>query len=197
MLDTRQRRCPLKLPMAKSPEILQSIDSFEMATELSGLTTPGTECSTSARLRSGRTRQRIRIRSFLKQYAQFCIVGGTGVVVDMAVIWFLASPTTLGWNVSVSKILAAEVAILNNFIWNDVWTFSAMAIGNQWSHRARRFIRFNIICLMGIGLSAALVTVGVYWLRMNLYFANLLSIILVSLWNFAMNLKFGWSSKPR
>ena len=31
----------------------------------------------------------------LSRYAQFCIVGGSGVVVDMAIIWSLADPGLL------------------------------------------------------------------------------------------------------
>ena len=49
----------------------------------------------------------------LKRYAMFCIVGGTGVVVDMGIIWLLASPFIFGWNLSLSKIIAAEAAIFN------------------------------------------------------------------------------------
>ncbi|MHB8522300.1 MAG: GtrA family protein [Limisphaerales bacterium] len=61
------------------------------------------------------------LRSLVSRYARFCIVGGTGVGVDMAMIWLLASPALLNWNLSLSKIIAAEVAIVNNFAWNEVW----------------------------------------------------------------------------
>src|SRR5437762_14083722 len=99
-----------------------------------------------------------------KRYAKFCIVGGTGMVVDMSIIGLLASPYMLGWNLSLSKAIAAEVAIINNFVWNDVWTFRGLAgSGNIQPERLGRFGRFNLICVAGIGLSVVLLNIQVYW----------------------------------
>jgi len=131
----------------------------------------------------------------LNRYARFCVVGGTGLVVDMGIVWLLASPTTLGWNLSLSKVIAAEVAILNNFVWNDLWTFRGLVAGaNVWLERLRRFWKFNLICVAGIGLSVLLLNVQVYWLHLNVYLANFIAIVLVSLWNFFLNLRFGWNT---
>jgi dolichol-phosphate mannosyltransferase len=44
----------------------------------------------------------------------------------MGILWWLADPRMLGWNLTVSKVIAAEVAIFNNFLWNDVWTFRGL-----------------------------------------------------------------------
>lgn len=132
-----------------------------------------------------------------RRYVRFCLVGGSGVAVDMAVIWLLADPASLGWNLSLSKVIAAEVAICNNFLWNDVWTFCGLAGGaGGWRGRAVRFGKFNLICSAGIGWSVLLLQVQVAWLGMNVYLANLISIVAVSVWNFGMNLKFGWHSAP-
>jgi dolichol-phosphate mannosyltransferase len=133
-----------------------------------------------------------------RRYAQFCIVGGSGVVVDMGIIWLLADQRTLGWNLTVSKIIAAEVAIFNNFLWNDIWTFRGLGAERTcWLPRLIRLGRFNLICAAGIALSVLLLNVQVYWLQMNVYLANFISIVLVSLWNFFMNLKFGWNAKAK
>lgn len=130
-----------------------------------------------------------------RRYAQFCVVGGSGVVVDMAVLHLLAAPGMLGWNISLSKVIAAEVAIVNNFLWNDLWTFHGLvAEQDSWRQRFGRFLKFNLICTAGIGLSVALLNAQVYWLHLNLYLANLISIIVVSLWNFFLNLRFGWTN---
>ena len=130
----------------------------------------------------------------LKRYASFCIVGGSGVIVDMGVICLLASPSMLGWNLTLSKVIAAETAILNNFIWNDVWTFRGLVVsGNDCLQRLARLGKFNLICLAGIGISVLLLNVQVYWLHLNVYLANFIAIVLVSVWNFFMNLRFGWN----
>ncbi len=134
-----------------------------------------------------------RLRRVLRRYVKFCVVGGSGVVVDMGIIYLLASPSMLGWNISLSKVIAAEVAIFNNFLWNDLWTFRGLAgERNLWRDWLARFLKFNLICLAGIVLSVLLLNVQVYWLHLNLYLANFIAIVLVSLWNFFLNLRFGW-----
>src|SRR5579859_7230833 len=129
----------------------------------------------------------------LQRYVQFCLVGGSGVVVDMGLIWLLADQSMLACNLTLSKVIAAEVAIVNNFAWNDVWTFRGLGgERNRWLPRMVRFGKFNLICSVGIGLSVVLLNLQVYWLHLNVYVANFVSIIAVSVWNFWMNLKFGW-----
>ena len=55
-------------------------------------------------------------------------------------------------------------------------------------------MKFNLICLAGIVWSVLLLNVQVYWLTMNVYLANFISVVLVSVWNFALNLRFGWNA---
>jgi dolichol-phosphate mannosyltransferase len=111
----------------------------------------------------------------------------------MGIIYLLADSSTLRWNLTLSKVIAAEVAIVNNFFWNDLWTFRGLEAGpSDWAVRINRFGKFNLICVLGIVLSVLLLNLQVYWLHVNVYLANLVSIIVVSVWNFAMNLKFGW-----
>lgn len=128
-----------------------------------------------------------------KRFIRFGLVGASGVLVDMGVLFLLADPRMLNWGLSLSKALAAETAIVNNFIWNDIWTFRDLSTSQtDWRARARRFARFNMICLAGIGLNILLLNGQVYLFQMNVYVANFIAIFLVSLWNFGMNLKFGW-----
>ncbi len=129
------------------------------------------------------------------RYLQFCLVGATGVAVDMVLLWLLGSPTGLGCNLSLSKVLAAEAAILNNFLWNDLWTFRGLGAGSDWHSRFVRLGKFNLICVAGIALSVLLLNAQVYGLGMNLYLANLSSIFVVSFWNFYLTLRFGWTRR--
>ncbi len=130
------------------------------------------------------------VRGFLR----FGMVGATGVFVDMGMLFLLADNRMLNWGISISKTLAAETAIINNFIWNDLWTFrAASANAAGWKARSSRFAKFNLICLAGIGLSVLLLNAQVHLLSVNVYAANLIAIFLVSIWNFGMSAKFGWS----
>ena len=128
----------------------------------------------------------------VERYFKFCVVGGTGMLVDMGVLWLIVS--LLGWNLSLGKVLAAEAAIVNNFLWNDRWTFRAPRSGAPCcrTRRLKRFLKFNLICLTGIVWSVLLINLQVYGLRMNVFAANFVAITLVSLWNFFMSERFGW-----
>ena len=134
----------------------------------------------------------------IKRFIQFGLVGASGVFVDMGILFVLADSLMLGWNLSLSKVLAAETAILNNFLWNELWTFRDLAAGQAgWHRRAGRLGRFNLICLVGIALNVLLFNAQVHLLHMNVYVANLIAILLVSIWNFWMNLTFGWGKPAR
>jgi dolichol-phosphate mannosyltransferase len=125
------------------------------------------------------------------QFMKFCLVGGSGVLVDMAVLYLLADPATLAWNLTAAKVCSAEGALLNNFCWNEVWTFRAAArrAPGGW---LRRLVGFHAICGVGIGLAVLLLHLFHTWLGFNVYIANLLAIFLVTLWNFSMNAACNW-----
>ncbi|MCP5528096.1 MAG: GtrA family protein [Verrucomicrobiales bacterium] len=111
----------------------------------------------------------------------------------MTVLWALAGSRTVGWSLALSKVVAAEAAILNNFVWNDLWTFRDVdARRGRGRELFRRLGVFNLICLAGIGWSVVLLQLQVGWLGFNIYVANLIAIVLVSGWNFGLTLRFGW-----
>ena len=134
--------------------------------------------------------------ALLKRYGKFCVVGGSGLVVDMGIIWLLADSSRMAMNLALSKVIAAEVAILNNFLWNDLWTFHDLGVErSRWRARLTRLGKFHLICLAGIAWSVLLLNLQVYWLHVNVYSANLISIVAVSIWNFLLNLRFGWNNE--
>ena len=136
----------------------------------------------------------LRLRlSRSSKFIQFCLVGGTGVVVDMAVLFLLHDPAMLALPLTRSKILAAEMAILNNFLWNDLWTFREISRRQPGKRqRIKRLIKFNLICLAGLILNVIVLNILVNFLHFNHYLANLLAIALVTVWNFWFNLKLSW-----
>jgi dolichol-phosphate mannosyltransferase len=99
----------------------------------------------------------------------------------------------LSWGLTRSKIIAAEMAIVNNFFWNDQWTFGDLSRSQKGrNRRLKRFLKFNIICLMGLILNVLLLNFFFNGLGINRYVANLLAIAAVTLWNFWINLKLNW-----
>lgn len=136
----------------------------------------------------------LRLRlSLSARFIQFCLVGLSGVVVDMGLLYLLSDPSTLAWPLTRSKFIAAELAIINNFLWNDLWTFGDIARRQPGKRqRLKRLLKFNIICLIGLFLNVLLLNIFFNILGLNRYLANILAILLVTLWNFWFNLKLSW-----
>ncbi len=129
----------------------------------------------------------------LDRFLRFAAVGATGVLVDMGFLFALSDPHTLAWGLTRSKVVAAEAAIINNFIWNDAWTFGDVAkVQPRAGAKLGRFAKFQVICLAGLVISTALVNFQFNVLGVNRYLANAIAIAIVTLWNFWLNLKFGW-----
>jgi dolichol-phosphate mannosyltransferase len=144
----------------------------------------------------------LRLRLFLlhqSKFVRFCVVGCSGVLIDMSLLFLLSDPAMLGWGLTRSKFIAAEAALLNNFIWNDMWTFGAISQRqNTMGQRVKRLFKFNAICSLGIFFNIVILNIEFNWLHMNRYIANLIAIGLVTLWNYKSNKEFSWrvTAKP-
>ncbi|NJM97062.1 MAG: glycosyltransferase [Phormidesmis sp. RL_2_1] len=154
-----------------------------------------------ARLRSrgrvGRLRQKLPssfAQNFpMQRFIRYGLVGLSGVLVDMAVLYLLSDG--LGLALTRSKIVAAEVAIINNFLWNDAWTFADMVKRQSgWSSRLKRLLKFNAICLTGLVLGVLLLNLfyNLVFGQNLKYISNLFAVGIVAIWNFWLNLKLSW-----
>lgn len=143
------------------------------------------------RLRSDGRLEKFQEQFPIGRFLKFGAVGFSGVFVDLGVFWMLSNG--LGLAAVTATILSAEVAVLNNFIWNDRWTFGDRSI-QQPGRRSmvRRFLKFNVLCLVGIVLQGTLVGLMSKVAGVPAIGAKLLAIALVMLWNFWINLKLSW-----
>ena len=82
---------------------------------------------------------------------------------------------------------------MNNFVWNELWTFKGIPGDTARSGGAlHRLLFFNAICGVGIVFAVLLLHIFHTLLGWNLYFSNLFAIGLATLWNFGMNARFNW-----
>jgi dolichol-phosphate mannosyltransferase len=131
---------------------------------------------------------------FVRRLIRFALVGFSGVFVDLGGFYFLH--TLLGINLTLSSILSTEVAIINNFLWNDIWTFGDVSEKKQLgTQRLQRFLKFNLICFLGLIGNVSIVNFSVYKFGLNEYIAKLVAIICVTFWNFGINLRWNWQVK--
>jgi len=144
------------------------------------------------RISSGRLgRLGRKVKFPVGRFFRFGLVGLSGLAVDMAALYLFFE--IIGFGLTRSAILAAELAIINNFYWNDVWTFRDIARTQRgWQKLVKRFFKFNIICVMGLILKILLLNLFFNGLHINAYLANLMAIAIVTFWNFWINLKLSW-----
>ncbi|MBW4533814.1 MAG: glycosyltransferase [Pleurocapsa minor HA4230-MV1] len=127
----------------------------------------------------------------IRRFVRFGISGFSGVFVNMFILYLLREYIGLG--LTRSAILAAEVAIINNFFWNDRWTFRDISEQQKGRIKTfRRFLKFNVICLSGLVLNILVLNLLYNLLNINEYLANLIAIATVTFWNFWFNLKLSW-----
>lgn len=151
-------------------------------------------------------------QSSIKRFLRFGIVGFSGLFVDIVVFYLLRE--LLFVPLYYSTVFSIETAIINNFLWNDAWTFADLAQKQKgWAARLTRFVKFNLVCVMGaalqVGIMALLLAipfvgnipewtarfVSSSWVNnADEYFAKVAAIALVTLWNFWVNLKLSWRS---
>ncbi len=123
------------------------------------------------------------------RFFKFGVVGACGTLVNLAVLYLaqefafraIMPPAT---RLNYSLGLAIFVATINNFTWNRIWT---------WHDRSRKagksifsqFGQYALACWAGIALQFVFTKLLVAYLAYLI--ANLISIILASAFNFAVN----------
>ncbi len=143
---------------------------------------------------------RLRLSTLpVSRFLRFAVVGFSGVFVDMGLLFLLSDPKMLAWGLTRSKLIAAEMAIINNFLWNDAWTFRDLSAPQRgFRHRLQRFAKFQLVCLGGLALNTILLNLQFNLLGMNRYLANAIAIAAVTGWNFWLNYKLSWrAADPR
>ncbi len=119
------------------------------------------------------------------QLIKFCVVGGSGVVVDFGVTYALKEWAR--WNKYLANSCGFAVAATSNYILNRLWTFESTD-----PHIARQYLVFIGIALVGLAINNAVIYVIHGRMKLNFYLAKLFAIGVVTFWNFFMNYFFNF-----
>lgn len=123
--------------------------------------------------------------SVLQRFARFSAVGAGGVIVQTVILGVLLR--VAGMHYMTATAIAVETSVLHNFVWHRRWT---------WADRPRNravvsLLRFNatngVMSLVG-NLVLMFLLVGT--LQLNAHIANLITIAICSLINFALADRF-------
>jgi dolichol-phosphate mannosyltransferase len=126
----------------------------------------------------------------LMRFIKFCLVGASGVGVNLGIFWLLTRFGGMGEKDFLALALAIEASIISNFTLNEFFTFRDRR--HPGASFLLRLLKFNVICLVGAGIQA-----GVYALlhhAIGLYdlVSNLIGIIIAMLWNYLLNTWWTW-----
>ena len=120
---------------------------------------------------------------------RFGLVGLSGIFVNMGLLYALTEIAGLYYLVSAA--IAIELSIVNNFIWNDVWTFKSSR-DLRFGRRIQRFLSFQAVSVGGLAINMVVLYLladiaGVYYLV-----ANLAGILIAFAWNYGVNRHYTW-----
>jgi len=104
------------------------------------------------------------MRARVVRILKFACVGCIGVGVNTGVLYILSRWMNLP--LAAASALAVELAVISNYLMNARWTFGTQVAS------FRRFAKFNLASLFGLGLNVTIVwavtRLGIYFLAANL-----------------------------
>ncbi len=131
----------------------------------------------------------IRHEHETRRFAKFCLAGSNGVLVNLGLLALLTE--VFGLFYVLSAAIAIEASIINNFTWNELWTFRDRRTSTS-SPIGVRLVKFNLISLVGLGIQIGLLllfteVVGLYYM-----FSQIIGIIIATAFNFVFNKWWTW-----
>ena len=127
------------------------------------------------------------LSSILKRYSRlvkFCIVGGSGTVVGLGVLYLFTD--VVGLYYLASNAIAFVCSVSNNYTWNSLWTFQdrkASPIG---------YLRYVGTSLAGLGVNMTVLwfftsIIGVWYML-----SAVVAVICAFLVNYTLSKRFVW-----
>ena len=124
-------------------------------------------------------------------FMQYILVGLVGV-------GFHQGGLFLGKNIlklpdKYALLIGIELGVLNNFLLNNLWTFSDNKIIGI-PKQIIGFFKFNIICSVGIIMNYAITLYIVSQITVSIYIASLFGITCSAIWNYIVNVNITWKT---
>jgi dolichol-phosphate mannosyltransferase len=128
----------------------------------------------------------------LQRFAKYCLVGATGIIMNMGVLAILAGA---GMPYLQAGALAVETSIGTNFLLNEFWSFADYARRHRGIiPRLVRFLKFNVFCAGGAAISFITLWLFTDYVGFHYLLSNLVGITTATAWNYGMNANLTWES---
>lgn len=105
---------------------------------------------------------------FTIRFLEFSIVGAIGVLVNQAILFLLTY--MFGIYYLLAAVFSFEVALLNNFVLNEVWTFKGRNRSSSWWFRLAKFHVSRVLGFITTIIALFLITefLNVHYLISNI-----------------------------
>lgn len=124
-----------------------------------------------------------------KNAIKFSLVGVSGIVVNEGIL--ISLKEFAGFSIPLASVCAIELSIVNNFIWNDWWTFKTSQ-GHSLSNWWHRFVVFQIISIGGAFVNFAILITLTLIAGIDYRISNIIGIMIAFAWNFLINRNITW-----
>ena len=122
-------------------------------------------------------------QTLIERFLKFCLVGGSGVVVDFGITYL--AKEFLKLNKYVANSLGFICAATSNYILNRTWTF-----GSSDPDIAMQSLQFFGFALIGLVINNLVIYLLHGRVKWNFYVVKLIATCIVTFWNFSMNYIF-------
>ncbi len=127
------------------------------------------------------TREQVK-RLLRIDFIRFCIVGGTGFVINLVILSLLHR--YVGMPIFFAQLIAAEIALFSNFMLHHHWTYKHHKVRKKLPNLLLQFHATSWPAILG---SASMVSVFEHFLHFNEVASLATSSLIALFWN------FGWS----
>lgn len=119
------------------------------------------------------------------RFIKFGIVGGSGIFVNMGGLWFFTE--VVGLYYLISSVLAIALAMISNFIWNDLWTWR-----DRGEPGVRAYLTRMAKFILVSSIAAYIGNLGILWVLTHFFhvyylISNLIGIAVGTMLNYSVN----------
>ena len=151
--------------------------------------------------------QKIGLFHLLRSYisnnwtlVKFILVGASGTIVNLGALFLLTTLFGNGFGlVIVFNAIAVETSILNNFVWNDKFTFNSNKTTLMYASKTMRLAKYNLLSLGSFSVNEIVFT-ALYVLIWNSvpsykYYPSIIAIGVAFMVNYIGSSRWAWKEK--
>lgn len=143
---------------------------------------------------------RERLAPEQRRFVKFCVVGASGVVVNLAFVWIgqiAASGLEPAQRDLVASLLGILVSVFGNFLLNNLWTWGDRTQGADRRDFWPRVLRYYVASAAAIAIQFFTAQAMLHGLDWNIFVGQTVGILLGTAVNYIANNAWTFRKPPR